>query len=320
MHTKVMILMMMEGMKTLRAIVSEVVKQEMERPVLIKECINVTEGPSPGTWALSLVTRGMDGGNTENGFGFSQKAGGAPFEVSSSGIKGFVMKAVIQVHKAWAKPWEPDRLPPFRPVDALVALKHGTATVNGVTITSAPGLQSLVADFIVPRAVKLVGGVKVDIVVTPQSSSRLAAEFGQVLAHHLGAKFVAGGMLKTTDRAEPIDPLPEKLASDVKALKQFFQALERFKKSSDSSLKKGFHTSQRDLVTKWLRPSGDFLDAVMDVEREREVAPRGTKVLIVDDIITTGSSLTEAARELERLGGFEVVGALAMFKMQDSNR
>lgn len=307
-------------MKYLRAIISKVVKQEMERPVVLKECLNVTETPTPGVWKVSLVTRGTDGGNTENGFGFSQKAGGAPFDVSSSGIKGFVMKALVQVHKTWAKPYEPERLPPFRPVDAIVALKHGTAEVEGAKIVSDQGLQMLVADFMIPRALKVLGSVKVDVVVTPESSSRLAAEFGQSLAHALGARFVAGGMLKSTDSAEAVDPLPEKLVNDIKALKQFFNALERFKRSSNSSLKKGFHTSQRDLVTKWLRPSGDFIDTVLDVEREREPSPRGTKVLLVDDVITTGSSLTEAARELERLGGFEVVGALAMFKMQDSNR
>lgn len=308
----------MSELRYLRNIISEIVKHESQRSVVIKECINVTEAPDRVSWTLSLTPRGSDGGNTENGFGFSQKLGGIPFDVSSSGMKGFVMKAVVQVHKSWAKPWEPERLPPFRPVDALVALKHGSAEVKGVTIVAQEGLQKLTAQFLAPKALRIIGERKVDIVITPESSSTLAAEFGAALASLLGAKFIMGGMVKQTDRATEAEPLPQSLLNDIAALKKFRKNLERFKSAPNSSLKKNFHASERDKVTKWFRPSDDFIDAIMDTEKEREPAPKGTKVVIVDDIITTGASFTEAARELERMGGFDVVAAIAMFKMQDS--
>lgn len=301
----------------LSKLINELVTEAMNRPKVINECIDVTESPAGG-WELKLVTRGRDGGNSTNGFGFSEKTGGTHFDVGSSVIKGLKFKAVVQAHVNFLSSEEPSRMPPFKPSKALEALKHGTATTaTGAVITATPGLQSLVAQFLAPKAARLVT-TKVDVVTAPESSSQLANLFGNELARLIGAKFIPSGMLKATDKAEAVDPLPSKLVADAKAIKAFLRALERFQAAPNSSLKHSFHTSQRDLVTKWLRPSNEFTDAVTAIEGEKGPAPNGIKVLMVDDVITTGSSFSEAAATLNRLGGYQLVDAIAMFKMQDS--
>lgn len=180
-------------------------------------------------------------------------------------------------------------------------------TDSGVTLVPEPGLQQQVAQNAAALAARRYRGKGVDLVVTPQSSSQFAATFGAVLATLIGAKHVEEGTVKSNNiRLE----LPQHVRS-TKTGQDAEKALERWKKKlaagETPSLRSTFKPSIRQHVKGFMDVGNSMVDHVGEPK----------KVLIADDVVTTGSTHLDSKRALEEMG-FEVVGMVAAFKEQST--
>lgn len=269
---------------------------------IITENLNVID-IAPHQWKIEINRNASDGGNEANGYGFRVGRYRNTFG-------GVTTLCPIQVEKDWGKGY--DRIPPFKPKDALAALKHGSVTLGTETITADPQVKSALVARYAPLVSKWIGE-GVDIVTVPQSSSTLTDEWGHALASALGAKFVPMGLLKDMAGAALLDPVPDTVTPEM--LKDLEGSLRRMKASKTPKIHKYFHGSRRQFVTKWLKPSDQFLLDALATGKDR------VNVLLADDVVTSGSSMAEAKRAIERedTSLFNIVGAVAILKMQDSH-
>lgn len=194
--------------------------------------------------------------------------------------------------------------------DMLEVLKkmQPVTTESGVTLVPAPNLQRDVAYHVARVAYHRYIDKDVDLVVTPQSSSRFAETLGTMLAQLLGAKLINAGLVKSLSRTT-LD-LPDHVTS-TKAGKDAARALERWK----NKLKAGEIPSLRSTFQPSMR---QHLKNFMELDpRMAEFVGEGKRVLLVDDVVTTGSTVLDGERELKEMG-FEVVGKVAAVKEQES--
>jgi len=268
----------------------------------LSEAINVAADPkSPGTWQVTF-TGSTDGGNTENGFGFM--APGKPYIKGTSNRQQVL--APIQVAQSFAGAYSKN-IPEFSPEDVVEAIKLGNASEHNMVIE--PGIQEKLAQKFGGRAASWITE-KVDIVTCPQSRSQLASIFATVIAQKLGAKFVPAGVVKQLKNAQ-FDP--EKLSKmSPTTQKSVTRGLERMKADPTPSIRKYVKPAFRSAVQNWQAANDSIIDVALGGDSKMY------NVIIVDDVVTTGSTFQEAAKALEDLGMFKVVGMLALFKMQDS--
>lgn len=268
----------------------------------LSEAINVAADPkSPGTWQVTF-TGSTDGGNTENGFGFM--APGKPYIKGTSNRQQVL--APIQVAQSFAGAYSKN-IPEFSPEDVVEAIKLGNASEHNMVIE--PGIQEKLAQKFGGRAASWITE-KVDIVTCPQSRSQLASIFATVIAQKLGAKFVPAGVVKQLKNAQ-FDP--EKLSKmSPTTQKSVTRGLERMKADPTPSIRKYVKPAFRSAVQNWQAANDSIIDVALGGDSKMY------NVVIVDDVVTTGSTFQEASKALEDLGMFKVVGMLALFKMQDS--
>jgi hypothetical protein len=235
------------------------------------------------------------------------------------GYKDGEVRAIGQVASHFPKDYLDDGVVPAgaTPDDVVDVLKHETskALEDGTILVAQPGLQEKVADKVAARAVPIIASMgKPDLVTCPQSSSDLAAYFGERVAKATGAKFVKFGLLKQRDPSKLSVNMPDHYRGTVRE-KRLMQALERAQqalRNGNFSLRRGFISRERKMVQNFLEPSDEMMDMATDPSRKSLPT-----VLIVDDVVTTGSTQAEAKRKLEEIG-FKVVGCVAMFKQPDS--
>ncbi len=222
--------------------------------------------------------------------------------------------ALTRVKDKFEKDIVQDGLAPaaIEPIDILDFFLSRQATVtlaNGVVLHAQDGLYDHVLDLLAQRAVRILSGVQFDIVTNIHSSKPLAVDLAQAIATYTDKKFIRSGILKTKD--------PDRVSVTKEVDKTIHKNLERFKRAiangENPSIRKAFHPRQRAHVRGYLEPSMDTLDAITDPALES--SPR---VVIVDDILTTGSSVREAKAEIESLG-YDVVVTIAAFRA-DSKR
>lgn len=204
--------------------------------------------------------------------------------------------------------------------DMLEVLKtmRPKQTETGLILVPEPGLQAQVAQNAAAVTARRYRGQGINLVVTPQSSSKFAAMFGAQLAALLGpdVKHVDAGVIKSNKLKLNI---PEKLKG-TPSEKKLQQALDLWqrkhaeaeteldpeeKKKKVPSLRASFHPKDRQHVQNFM----DVGDSMIPYVGEP------LKVLLADDIATTGSTQGDSARALEEMG-FQVVGRVAAFKEQ----
>lgn len=193
--------------------------------------------------------------------------------------------------------------------DMLEVLKtmRPKTTKSGVTLVPAPDLQRKVAHIAAAMAYRHFANAKIDLVVTPQSSSAFASYFGQMLAGYLKAELVPEGVLKSKNiRLEMPDHV-----KGTQTGKDAEKSLERWQKKlaagETPSLRSSFKPSMRQHV-KGFMDVGNNMSAHLG---------KPVRILVADDIVTTGSTQLESKRVLEEWG-FEVVGMVAAFKEQST--
>jgi adenine/guanine phosphoribosyltransferase-like PRPP-binding protein len=196
--------------------------------------------------------------------------------------------------------------------DMIRALKTMGAvrTKAGVVLVPSPGLQGQVAARAAALVARRFRGMGIDLVVTPQSSSGLASAFGSAIADLLGAEHVSGGLVKSGKVELELPPhvVPTRTGRDAaKAKERWEKKAARAARGEEEmpSLRSTFKPSIRRYVRGFVRPH----------DRLAPYAGGGRRVLIADDVVTTGSTHLESKRALERLG-LEVVGMVAIFKEQ----
>ena len=193
--------------------------------------------------------------------------------------------------------------------DMLEVLKtmRPKQTETGLILVPEPGLQAQVAQNAAAVTARRYRGQGINLVVTPQSSSKFAAMFGAQLATLLGpdVKHVDAGVIKSNKIKLNI---PENLKGS-ESEKKMLQAHDRWNRTLASgetpSLRSSFHPKDRQHVTNFM----DVGDSMVPYVGEP------LKVLLADDIATTGSTQGDSARALEEMG-FQVVGRVAAFKEQ----
>lgn len=191
--------------------------------------------------------------------------------------------------------------------DMLEVLKtmKPVQTKTGLTLVPEPGLQAQVAQNAAAVTARRYRGQGIDLVVTPQSSSKFAAMFGAQLATLIGARHVSEGVVKSNKIKLNV---PEKLKG-TESEKKLAQAHDlwnrKLARGETPSLRTSFHPKDRQHVTNFM----DVGDAMVPHLGEP------LKVLLADDIATTGSTQGDSTRALEEMG-FEVVGRVAAFKEQ----
>lgn len=159
--------------------------------------------------------------------------------------------------------------------------------------------------------------MKPDVIVTPQSSSALLKDFATQLADKLGVQAVKIGAFKKAsniklpeDKAEAMkliekkfidhDYLDEKFSGDeatrAKAVKEICQAIYR-------SITKNGHIVSKELPKLY----GKFVKGTM--EQAEELGLTGKTVMVVDDILSSGSTMSDLFRATKELGAEKVYGA-----------
>jgi len=192
--------------------------------------------------------------------------------------------------------------------DMLEVLKSMQArkTKSGVVLQPAPELQHEVALQAAAYCARRFQGKRVDLVVSPQSSSRFANIFGSLLADMLRAEHVPEGVVKSQHNIY-LD-MPDHV-KDTKTGRDAQQDVEDWKEKLSRgkvpSLRSSFKPSMRQHLRGFMAASDNLSPHVGE----------GKRVLIVDDIVTTGSTQADSARALTDLG-FEVVGMVAAVKEQ----
>lgn len=196
--------------------------------------------------------------------------------------------------------------------DMLKVLKtlQPVTTKNGTVLVPEDGLQEKVAANSAMACAERYRDKGIELVVTPQSSSRFASIFGSILAKHIGARHVEEGVVKAKKGLRLNMPQHVK---DTQTGKDAVRAVDRWERTAAAgrqpSLRSTFKPSMRQHVSGFMEPGPNVSPWVGE----------GTKVLIADDVVTTGSTHTDSVRALEELG-FVVVGRVAAVKEQSSHR
>lgn len=161
------------------------------------------------------------------------------------------------------------------------------------------------------------------LALTPVLGDRLALAIARLLALEADATGWDGTGWDGTGRHVVLVPLPSK-ASVVR--QRGYDATAALARRAGSRLRRSGLSGVR--VERWIRPARTLEDqaGLSAAARQRNLAgalvgrapprllapfhadPRTTRVVIVDDVVTTGASLTEAVRAL-RCEGVEVIGA-----------
>lgn len=193
--------------------------------------------------------------------------------------------------------------------DMLEVLKtmRPKQTESGLILVPEPGLQAQVAQNAAALTARRYRGQKIDLVVTPQSSSQFAAMFGGQLATLIGAKHVSEGVIKSNKLRLELPDHVKGTPSGKKAEDALARWNRKLAAGETPSLRTSFHPRDRQHVKGFMDVGNNMVPHVGEP----------LKVLLADDIATTGSTQGDATRALEEMG-FKVVGRVAAFKEQST--
>lgn len=268
--------------------------------VLIREAMNLVANDD-GSWTVTAgFLKGWSGYAGFNDAGYKKEGVIAPFQINDQ-----FKPDVIKIHK---------RAPAgATPNDVIKVLKTEAPVTSkgGIVLIPENDLLNKVAAIAAKKAKNMLGANKVDIVTTVGSSKRLAGAFAEALANEFGARYVGGGLPKTLKPDDLQLTIPPKVKGTPKEQKllQDFDRARRAIAAGNFSIKRIFKPSDRKLLRGFLTLSNELLDLGAGSEK---AMPR---VIVADDIVTTGSTLQEAARKLQE-EGFTIVALVAAFKEQ----
>jgi len=151
-------------------------------------------------------------------------------------------------------------------------------------------------------ATKIIRDLNVDIIVTPKSSSSLTKDFAQkIKERNPGIEFLLDSFVKAED--------PSKITLDLESKKLSDSTIKKLESSIRRGVKLGY------FQMKWvLPPYRKFLKNVFSYTGNAKKF-EGKKVLIIDDVIASGSSLVSIFQTLQEAGA-ESVKCLTIFKAQ----
>jgi hypothetical protein len=145
---------------------------------------------------------------------------------------------------------------------------------------------------------------KIDTIILMESSSKLLVDISIRLNKYLPKYYE----MFTYDKGIFKNPNLEDIFIDQKSfdlsdstVKELKKQIEKSKESGYFSIKK-FKPQFRRSITNWLKMKDQLLSKIVD-----------KNVLILDDVVTTGSTIIEASKLLEEAGASKVVG-IALIK------
>lgn len=158
---------------------------------------------------------------------------------------------------------------------------------------------------------------KADIVLTPKSSSALTEQFAKSLAAKLGVKSVSVGVFEKTVAQLPEDPaeldayllknyidvayIKEKVvgqASQEKMIGEVTKMLRSMLKSNNGQISS---KGARKEIFK-------FVKNIMKLNSQLTTSLSGKRVIVVDDILSSGGTMTDMFRICDELGAARVDG------------
>lgn len=151
---------------------------------------------------------------------------------------------------------------------------------------------------IVPKSIDVIKDNRIDIIVAPQSSSKLLQHYCETLSKKTGCRFIDNVFAKSNPSEITIDSGDTKL--DLKTLKSLTAIIEKSEQLGYFELKK-VPLQFRKFFYGYIKLIGDN-----QIFRDKNV-------LVVDDVLSSGSTISELYRIVYANGANKIIG-LTMLK------
>ena len=155
-------------------------------------------------------------------------------------------------------------------------------------------------------AATVVRRVNPDIIIYPKSKSPLLKQFVDEIAKYTHAEILGDRFIKAVLDAEDVEPLLNTKHPDWKKFSsEYPEDVQKLKKQLITHVKRG------ELELKKLyKPYVKFIQNFVELRDAYEVLDKvmGQKVLVIDDILSTGSTMAEMIRQLTDLEPFKIAG------------